>query len=185
MAVRPIRLFGDPVLTSPAAPVTTFDRGLRGLVDDLMDTVDAPGRAGLAAPQIGVGLRVFSYLVDGRHGYVVNPRLVQVSVETDEDVEGCLSLPELGYPLRRAVRATVQGVDVRERPVTVTGSGLLARCLQHEVDHLDGVLYLDRLPPEQRRRALGDVRRSPWFWSAPAPAAPGRSPLASRSPLQR
>ncbi|MTV24528.1 peptide deformylase [Nitriliruptoraceae bacterium ZYF776] len=167
MVVRDIRLLGDPVLTTPSAPVTRFDDRLRRLVDDLLETVDAPGRAGLAAPQIGVGLRVFSYLVDDQHGYVVNPELVELSEATQDGDEGCLSVPDVAAPLRRALRATVRGVDADGGPLVVHGEGLLARCFQHEVDHLDGVLYLDRLEKGDRRRALRDAREQPWFQAAP------------------
>ena len=170
MAVRDIRRFGDPVLTVPCPPVTTFDDRLRRLVDDLLETVDAPGRAGLAAPQIGVSARVFSYLVDDQHGYVVNPELVDASTEQQDAEEGCLSVPGLGYPLARALRVTVRGVDVEARPIEVTGEGLLARCFQHEVDHLDGTLYLDRLDRRTRREAMRAVREADWF-GAPAPTA--------------
>ncbi|MEY7973138.1 peptide deformylase [Saccharomonospora xinjiangensis] len=165
MAMRDLRYFGDPVLKSPADPVTTFDDSTRALVDDLLDTVRAPGRAGLAAPQIGVGLRAFSYNVDGAVGYVLNPEIVELSEEKREVMEACLSVPELGFPTVRAVRATVKGVDLRNEPVTVSGDGLMAQCLQHEVDHLDGLLYLDRLTPELRREAFRQARGKDWFWS--------------------
>lgn len=157
MTTRRIRIFGDPILRVAARPVTRFDGSLRRLVDDLLETVDAPGRAGLAAPQIGVGVRVFSYDVEEHFGYVVNPELVTLEGE-QEGEEGCLSLPGLGFPTRRADTATVRGVDVGGNPVEVTGTGLLARCLQHEMDHLDGVLYIDRLDRRQRRRAMRAIR---------------------------
>ncbi|MDS1272179.1 peptide deformylase [Lipingzhangella sp. LS1_29] len=175
MTVRPIVYFGDPVLTTPAAPVTTFDAHTESLVSDLLETVDAPGRAGLAAPQIGVGLRVFSYSVDGAVGYVINPELAELSTETQDGEEGCLSVPGLWYPTRRARHAVVTGVDLRNEPVTVRGSDLMARCLQHETEHLDGILYLDRLAPEHRRAALREVRSSEWF----LPERPAASPLPS------
>lgn len=162
--MRSLRYFGDPVLRSVAEPVTNFDTAARALVTDLLDTVDQPGRAGLAAPQIGVGLRVFSYRVDGKLGYVINPEVVELSEAETDDQEGCLSVPELWFPTRRAKRATVRGVDLRNEPITVRGSGELARCLQHETDHLDGVLYLQRLPSESRRLALRKARESDWFW---------------------
>lgn len=165
MVMRDLRYFGDPVLKSPADPVTTFDGSIRALVDDLLDTVNLPGRAGLAAPQIGVGLRAFSYNVDGSIGYVLNPELVELSEEKHEVMEGCLSLPGLSFTTVRAQRATVKGVDLRNEPVTVSGSGLLAQCLQHEVDHLDGLLYIDRLEPQQRKQALREARSKDWFWS--------------------
>lgn len=165
MAMRAIRYFGDPVLKSPADPVTSFGDATRALVDDLLETVNAPGRAGLAAPQIGVGLRAFSYHLDGVLGYVLNPEIVELSEEQDEIMEACLSVPELGFLTTRARRATVTGVDLRNEPVTVSGSGVLAQCLQHEVDHLDGLLYLDRLTPQRRKEAFREARGKDWFWS--------------------
>jgi len=158
VAVRPIRLFGDPVLRSPCRRVTEFDEGLARLVTDLLDTCRLPGRAGLAAPQIGVGRRVFSYNIGGIEGYVVNPTLVHVE-GTREDEEACLSLPDVHAPTPRAWSATVTGVDVRGDPVEVQGTGLLARCLQQETDHLDGRLFIDRLDRAARGRVLGDLRR--------------------------
>ena len=157
MAVRPIRLYGDPVLRRQAALVTRFDESLERVVTDLLETCRLPGRAGLAAPQIGVSLRVFSYFVDGDEGYVVNPVLVALEGQQEGD-EGCLSVPELFLPTTRAERAVVTGVDMANRPVEVEGTGLMARCLQHEVDHLDGHLYLDRLAPEHRKQAMKWVR---------------------------
>lgn len=163
MAIRDIRYFGDPVLSSPAAPVTNFDRDLKALVTDLLDTVKPDGRAGLAAPQIGVGLRVFSYDVDGDLGYVVNPEIAELSEELQDGDEGCLSVPGMWHPTTRAMKAVVRGVDMNNEPVVVSGSGTMARCLQHETDHLDGKLYLSRLTPELRKRALKAARESEWF----------------------
>ncbi|WP_067963954.1 peptide deformylase [Nocardiopsis trehalosi] len=173
MSKRPIVRFGDPVLVTPTAPVTTFDRHTEALVRDLLDTVDAPGHAGVAATQIGVGLRVFSYNVDGEIGYVINPEIAELSEETQDGEEGCLSVPELWFPTTRALRAVVTGVDLRNEPVTLRGEGLMARCLQHETDHLDGMLYLSRLDRETRKAAMRAVRRSSWFLpeEAPAPAS--------------
>jgi peptide deformylase len=138
--------------------VVRFDDGLRALVADLVDTVLVPGRAGLAAPQIGVSLAVFAYHVEGRLGYVVNPRIVETAGEYDGP-EGCLSVPGISAGTPRAAHATVTGVGLTGRAVVVEGSGELARCLQHETDHLDGVLFLDRLPGPERRRVLRDLRR--------------------------
>lgn len=165
MAHRPIRRFGDPVLRAVADPVTVFDDKLQALVDDLLDTVDAPGHAGVAAPQIGVGLRAFSYNVDDKIGYVLNPELVEVSEEVQTSSEGCLSVPGLAFDTARAEHATVRGVDLRNEPVTLSGSGLMARCLQHEVDHLNGTLYIQRLPAEKRKEALKEIRGTDWFWA--------------------
>ncbi|MDG4771001.1 peptide deformylase [Solwaraspora sp. WMMD792] len=167
MTMRPIRIIGDAALRTPAEPVTDFDDTLRALVTDLMDTLlGAPGRAGVAAPQIGVSARVFVYDADGHRGHVVNPRLEPTGDlspdDTDTDDEGCLSIPGLYFPTTRARRATVHGVDQHGEPVTVTGSGFLARALQHETDHLDGRLYVDTLRGDTRRRALREIRAARW-----------------------
>lgn len=165
MAVKPIRLFGDPVLRTPAEPVKDFDKELRQLVKDLTDTmIDAPG-AGLAAPQLGVGLRVFTYYVDDRLGHVVNPTL-DLSDEQETDDEGCLSLPGLSFPTARAVRAVAKGFNMHGEPITLEGTHLLARCVQHETDHLDGVIFIDRMDAEQRKAAMKAIRQAEWFGDA-------------------
>jgi peptide deformylase len=162
VAVRPVRLFGDPVLRRRAVEVVDFDAELRRLVSDLTDTMlDAPG-AGLAAPQIGVGLRVFTWSVHGEVGHLVNPTL-ELSEEEQEGLEGCLSLPELTAECRRAMSVVAHGFDVHGEPVTVHGSELLARAIQHETDHLDGVLFIDRLDTDERRRVMAEVRAADWF----------------------
>jgi peptide deformylase len=161
VTIRPIRLLGDPVLRTPSDPVTSFDAELRELVRDLLDTVALPGRAGVAAPQIGVNVRVFSYYADDVIGYLVNPTIVARDGAQDDD-EGCLSIPELYFATPRAMHVTAEGVDEHGEPVTVTGSGLLARALQHETDHLDGILYIDTLKGDARRQALRAVRSAPW-----------------------
>ncbi len=167
MSIRPIRLFGDPVLRTPADPVATFDAELRKLVKDLTDTMmDAPG-VGLAAPQIGVGLRVFTYFVDDVVGHLINPSL-QLSEQTELDDEGCLSFPGLAYPTNRAFGVVATGFDMHGEPVTVEGTGQLARCVQHETDHLDGVLFIDRLDAAQRKLAMKEIRASEW-WGEPVP----------------
>jgi peptide deformylase len=158
VTIRPIRELGDPVLRTPADPVRAFDRDLAALVRDLEETVDNPGRAGLAAPQIGVGLRVFSYNVDGVIGHLVNPVITDLSEETQDDDEGCLSIPGLYAPTVRAMHAVAEGFDVRGEPLRLAGSGLMARCLQHEIDHLDGKLFVDRLTGETRKRVLRALR---------------------------
>jgi peptide deformylase len=158
VTIRPIRLLGDPVLRTPADAVTSFDAGLRDLVRDLLDTVTGrPGRAGVAAPQIGVAARVFAYAANRQVGYLVNPRITDSSGVQDGD-EGCLSIPGLAFATPRALQVTAAGVDEHGEPVTVTGTGLLARALQHETDHLDGVLYVDTLRGPARREALRAVR---------------------------
>ncbi|GAA1932928.1 peptide deformylase [Microbacterium aoyamense] len=163
MAVRPIRVFGDPVLRSACAHVGTIDEGTRALVQDLIDTVELPGRAGVAANQIGVGVRVFSYNIDGDIGYLINPELVEVSGEPEAIGEGCLSVPGLWHDTVRYPRATARGIDLDGNEVVLEGEGLLAQALQHEIDHLDGKLYIDRLTPETRRIAMREIRESSWF----------------------
>jgi peptide deformylase len=158
VTVRPIRLFGDPVLRTEADPVVSFDAELRALAGDLEDTVREPGRAGVAAPQIGVSLRVFSYNVDGVVGHLINPVLSDFA-GTQDDEEGCLSLPGLAYPTTRALSVVATGQDQYGAPLVIHGTGLLARALQHETDHLDGRLYIDTLRGEARRQALRELRR--------------------------
>jgi peptide deformylase len=162
VAIQPIRLFGDPVLRTAALEVVDFDRELRRLVEDLTDTMlEAPG-AGLAAPQIGVGLRAFTWHVDGEVGHLVNP-VLSLSEETQDGAEGCLSIPGLSIDCRRALRVVATGSDMYGEPVTIQGSELLARAIQHETDHLDGVLFVDRLTPENRKLAMREIRESEWF----------------------
>lgn len=161
MTVREIRVFGDPVLRTPADPVRDFSVRLQALVADLFDTLSVPGRVGLAAPQIGVSLRVFVYDLDGDRGHFVNPTVVSASGE-QLDEEGCLSVPGLQYPTPRAADVVVSGYDMNGEPITVEATGLLARCLQHETDHLDGTIYLDRLDRDLRRQALRAIRESAW-----------------------
>ncbi len=163
MAERVIRIFGDPVLKTPTERIGEIDDGVRALVRDLLDTVALPGRAGVAATQIGVGLRAFSYNVDGDMGYVLNPKLVATSGELREVEEGCLSVPGLWFPTRRYEHATVRGTDLEGNLVEVSGGGLMAQALQHECDHLDGMLYIDRLDGDTRKDAMRSIRESDWF----------------------
>lgn len=163
MTSRPIRLFGDPILRSPTDPVDPGHPSTRALVTDLLDTVREPGRAGVAANQIGVGLRAFSYNVDGTVGYVLNPVLVSVEGEPDTVDEGCLSVPGMSFPRLRYPRATVRGVDLDGVEVVLSGEGLMAQALQHECDHLDGHLYIEGLEPEVKREAMRVIRESDWF----------------------
>ncbi|AZS36548.1 Peptide deformylase [Microbacterium lemovicicum] len=163
MSVRPIRVFGDPVLRAVSAPIEHIDDGVRALIRDLLDTVELPGRAGVAAPQIGVGLRAFSYNIDGDIGYVINPTLVEVSGEPETVGEGCLSVPGLWHDAIRHPHAKVVGIDLDGQEIVLEGDGLLAQALQHETDHLDGRLYLERLSPEDRRIAMRQIRESDWF----------------------
>lgn len=163
MPVREIRLFGDPILRSATDPIIRFDDSARALVRDLLDTVAIPGRAGVAANQIGVGLRAFSFNVNGRMGYVLNPVLEEVRGEPVETDEGCLSVPGFMYPRRRYPWARVSGVDVDGNPVVLEGDGLMAQALQHEVGHLDGALYIEGLEPSVKRDAMREIRGADWF----------------------
>ena len=159
MTVQPLRLFGDPVLRTECDPVTRFDDATGRLVDDLLESVLLPGRAGLAAPQIGVSLAVFSYNIDGQHGYVINPVVAEASGEYDGP-EGCLSIPGVYADTVRPMRTVVTGVDRHGDPISVTGTGELSRVLQHETDHLRGVLFIDRLTGQERKDALAQIRRA-------------------------
>ncbi|QNE42855.1 peptide deformylase [Frigoribacterium sp. NBH87] len=163
MTVRTIRLFGDPVLRSPADPVVVGDPRLDSLVADLLDTVREPGRAGVAAPQIGVDLRAFSYNVDGEVGYVLNPVVVEASGERELVDEGCLSVPGFWFPTPRWSYARVEGVDLAGDRVVLEGTGLMAQALQHETDHLAGTLYVMTLEPETKRDAMRQIRASDWW----------------------
>jgi peptide deformylase len=162
MAVQPIRLFGDPILRRTAIEVDDFDKEVRQLVTDLTDTMLAAQGVGLAAPQIGVGLRVFTWNVDDEVGHLVNPRL-ELSTETQDGPEGCLSLPELTYDCLRALRVVATGFDLHGEPQRIECSDLLARAMQHETDHLDGILFIDKLDTEARKAAMKEIRESDWF----------------------
>ncbi|MDQ1246413.1 MAG: peptide deformylase [Actinomycetota bacterium] len=167
MTVQDIRLFGDPVLRTPAVPVDTFDKELRVLVRDLAETMEAAPGAGLAAPQIGVSLRVFTYNDGSGVGHLINPSL-DLSDETQDGPEGCLSLPDLTFDTKRAWRVVAKGFNEHGEPVTLEGTEFLARIVQHETDHLDGVLFIDRLDREARKEAMKLIRESEWFGQAPS-----------------
>jgi peptide deformylase len=172
MAVRPIRIVGDPVLHQPTRRVETFDRELRELVDDMFDTMAAARGVGLAANQVGVDLRLFVYDCpddDGkRHrGLVVNPTLEmserpESMPDPEDDIEGCLSVPGESYPTGRAHWAKVSGQNVDGKPITVEGTGYFARCLQHETDHLDGLLYLSRLTGRYIKESKRMLKSNGW-----------------------
>jgi peptide deformylase len=161
LSVRDIRLFGDPVLRTVASPVVDFDKEIRALVEDLTDTMLAAPGAGLAAPQIGVGLRVFTYNVDDSVGHLINPELT-LSEDTQTGEEGCLSIPGLTFDCTRAMRAVARGFDMYGEPVLLEGTETLARCIQHETDHLDGILFVDRLDPATRKAAMKAIREAEW-----------------------
>ncbi len=162
MTVREIRLFGDPVLKSVTEQVKDFE-SVKGLVQDLLDTTALPGRAGVAATQIGVGLAVFSYNVNGKIGYLINPEIVSVEGESTLMEEGCLSVPGLWHKTPRFPKATARGYQLDGSIVEISGEGLMAQALQHECDHLNGLLYLDRLEKEERRLAFANLRQQSWF----------------------
>jgi peptide deformylase len=172
MVVRPIRIVGDPVLHNATRPVEVFDDTVRTLVDDMFETMAAANGVGLAANQIGVDLRLFVYDCPDdegvqHRGVVVNPRLETSEVpegmpDPEDDDEGCLSVPGEVYPTGRAGWAKVTGSDVEGNPIEVEGTGFLARCLQHETDHLDGYLYVDRLVGRYARAAKKQIKRNGW-----------------------
>jgi peptide deformylase len=163
MTVREIRLFGDPVLKTVSDSITNFDDKTKSLIEDLLDTTKLPGRAGVAAPQIGVNLRAFSYNVNGQLGYIINPVLVEVRGEQHLVDEGCLSVPELWHKTPRYEFAKAVGVDLDGNSVELEGTGLMAQMLQHECDHLDGLVYLDRLEDQERKAAMKNLRATDWF----------------------
>jgi peptide deformylase len=162
LAVREIRLYGDPVLRTVCDPIVDF-AAAKSLIDDLLETTKLPGRAGVAAPQIGVPLRAFSFNVKGEVGYLINPVLVAVEGEKTLVEEGCLSVPGLWHLTPRHPKATVEGLDLEGNRVVISGEGLLAQALQHECDHLDGKVYLDRLELDERRVAMRKLRETDWF----------------------
>jgi peptide deformylase len=167
MPVLPVRLFGDPVLTTPADQVTTFDAELRRLVRNLDETLHDQRGSGLAAPQVGVGLRVFVFHDDDVAGHLVNPVLEFPDQEEQDGPEGCLSMPGLYFDTKRRLNVVARGLTARGDPVQVVGAGQLARCLQHETDHLDGVLFIDRMDRERRRAAMRAIRSAEWNTLAP------------------
>jgi peptide deformylase len=179
VTVQPIRLFGDPVLRTKADPVVDFDKELRALVRDLTETLLDEGGAGLAAPQIGVGLRVFAFDVDDTVGYLVNPELHFPDEEEQDGPEGCLSIPGIYVDTKRRQNVVANGFNEYGDPVRLVGTGLMARCCQHETDHLDGILFLDRLDAQARKAAMKEIRQAPWYDAANPPAVKV-SPHATR-----
>jgi peptide deformylase len=167
MSVMPVRLFGDPVLRTKADPVTDFDLSLRNLVRDLTQTLDDADGLGLAAPQIGVGLRVFAFNVDGVRGHLVNPGLGFPDEEEQDGLEGCLSFPGLYFDVKRRRNVVAKGFTDRGDPVQVVGTDVMARTLQHETDHLDGVLFIDRMDPATRKQAMRAIREADWAGPPP------------------
>ena len=163
MAVREIRLYGDPVLRTVCDPILVIDDKVKSLIEDLIDTTKLPGRAGVAAPQIGVNLRAFSYNVDGKVGYLINPEITELGGEQVLVDEGCLSVPGLWHKTPRFQTAKAVGIDLDGNRVELSGSGLMAQALQHECDHLDGMVYLGRLESDERKQAMKNLRDTDWF----------------------
>jgi peptide deformylase len=172
MTVQPIRLFDEPILRQVAAPVVDFDQELRTLVADLTETMNKHDGAGLAAPQIGVGLRVFTFhakIADGALGHLVNPVLEFPDEEEQNGPEGCLSIPGVYFDTKRRLNVVARGFSSHGDPVQIVGSGLLARCVQHETDHLDGVLFLDKVDAAQRALTMEAISRAGWREQDDAP----------------
>ncbi len=167
MTIRDVRFFGDPVLTTRADEVTEFDDTLATLVQDMLETMDHTDGVGLAANQVGVTRRVFvfdcTHVEDGLRGHIVNPVWEPVGDQTQTGLEGCLSIPDISKDTERYNTVRVSGQDVEGRPISLVASGLMARCIQHETDHLDGVLFLKRLRPELRKEAMAEIRTADWF----------------------
>ncbi|WP_199035284.1 peptide deformylase [Glycomyces salinus] len=163
MTIQPIRIFGDPVLRTPAEEVDTYDKELRKLVGDLLDTMRDQGGAGLAAPQLGVGKRVFTFDVDDVVGHIVNPVLEFPDEEEQDGPEGCLSLPGLYFDTVRRQNVIAKGFNEYGDPLQIVGTGLMARCLQHETDHLEGIIFIDRLDPDRRKTAMAEIQAQDWY----------------------
>lgn len=158
MAVMRIRTFGDPVLREKAKEVAKVTDLHRRLIADMIDTMrEAPG-VGLAGPQVGVLERIFVWETDEEHGAVINPVIVSKSGETFTEEEGCLSIPGIAYDVERSFEVTIGGLDANGDPISLSASGLRARCFQHEIDHLDGVLFIDHLSEADRKEALSVLR---------------------------
>ncbi|WP_131768035.1 peptide deformylase [Candidatus Protofrankia californiensis] len=181
MTVREIRLLGDPVLRTVAEPVTTFDKELRRLVVDLTETMHEANGVGLAAPQLGVSLRVFTFDVEDQIGHLINPVLGPFSEELMDGDEGCLSLPGLSFELKRPERVLAVGQNVHGDPITIEGNGLMSRCVQHETDHLDGVLFIDRLDQVTKKAAMKAIREAEWAGQAPPAVKVSPHPLFGRA----
>lgn len=163
MTVREIRLYGDPVLRTICDPIKVIDAKVEALVQDLLDTTKLPGRAGVAAPQIGVSLRAFSYNIDGKVGYLINPEIVELGGDKVLVDEGCLSVPGLWHKTPRFETARAAGIDLEGNQIEISGSGLMAQAIQHECDHLDGMVYLGRLEGDERKQAMKNLRDTDWF----------------------
>jgi peptide deformylase len=163
MAVREIRLFGDPVLKTASLPILEITDSTRALIADLEQTTSIVGRAGVAANQVGVNLRAFGYHVEGVVSHLINPEILELSGELVELDEGCLSLPEIWGKTPRHTKVSVRGQKVTGEVVEIQAEGLLAQVFQHEIDHLDGLVYLDRLAAPARKVCMAALRETSWF----------------------
>jgi peptide deformylase len=163
MAVREIRLFGDPVLKTATEPILEISESVKSLISDLEQTTAIAGRAGVAANQIGVSLRAFGYHVDGVVGHLINPEILEKSGELVELDEGCLSLPEIWSKTPRYTKVSIRGKTITGEVLEIQAEGLLAQVFQHEVDHLDGLVYLDRLNAQARKVCMEALRQTSWF----------------------
>ena len=167
MTVREVRLYGDPVLTTRAEEITEFGPSLERLAEDMLETMEAAGGVGLAANQIGVTKRIFvfdcSHYQHGLRGAVINPVWEAVGQDMQLGAEGCLSIPGISQPTERFSTVSLRGFDPHGRPISMLASGLMARCIQHETDHLDGILFLQRLSDELRKDSMKTIRQSEWF----------------------
>lgn len=165
MAIREIRLFGDPVLLTASDPIEKITPAIETLIADLEQTTNLPGRAGVAACQIGVSLRAFSYHVENQVGHLINPQLIESFGDKVAMDEGCLSLPEIWSPTPRFEKVRIRGQLVSGDEMEITAEGLLAQVMQHELDHLDGKTYLDRLDGAARKLVMEKLRQTSWFMS--------------------
>lgn len=167
MSLRELRIYGDPVLGSRAEEISEFDAGLRALASDMLETMDKAGGVGLAANQVGILKRIFVYdcsrTQSGLRGAIVNPVWTPVGEQQQTGPEGCLSIPGISAETTRFNQVFVSGQDIEGRPMSMVASGLMARCIQHETDHLDGVLFLQRLEAPVRKEAIRAIRESEWF----------------------
>lgn len=187
MTIRPICITGEPVLHERAKEVTVFDESLRELVADMFETMDKAPGVGLAAPQIGVGLRVFTYDYaddhgNERRGVIINPELelgpiLDEPADEDTEIEGCLSVPGERFPLKRAEQVVLTGVDLDKLPVRIEAEGWFARIFQHEFDHLNGLLYVDRLAEPWKEISTDIIQDNGW-------GKPGISWLPGRDNLE-
>jgi peptide deformylase len=163
MAVREIRLFGDPVLKTVSDPIETITESVSSLIADLEQTTALTGRAGVAANQIGVNLRAFSYHVSGVVDHLINPEILESIGDPIELDEGCLSLPEIWSKTPRYPKVIVRGQKISGKVVEIEAEGLLAQVFQHEIDHLNGMVYLDRLDEPARKVCMAALRQTVWF----------------------